>query len=565
MLPNPPVCSPNRNGAGFLKLLEKDRSHPHLQDGEYMEPAASKYPDIIAATLTQPLDHFDATTNLTFEQRYWYSLRHYRPSSQRAANEPVPVFILDSGETNAEGRLPYLDHGILDILTSAVGGIGVILEHRYYGKSFPPRSAFGPGESWSVDELRWLNNRQALEDSAEFVRRAIFSGIDEHDAKTGSAGRAHISYGGSYPGARSAHLRVLYPALFFGAFASSAVTAAIEDYPEYFYPIARGNNQTTIQSIQAAVAALDLVLAPEPWKGRKQTNRDEKKVAALLELAGLKGLTEPADFAQLVVVPLGDYQAVNWDTSISPPEFAQFLSLMGSTPESSLAPLRKLAKQLSLSADDVPEEALRLIAYLRKTVIDPCVSQGGNTPDECFGTGNYTDFISNPKLSSSKSWSFQVCTQWGYFQTAPKTTTPGQPFQVSGPKLLSSLVDLEYTSEMCRLGFPEGKHFKVPAHPDIAAVNVLGNFSISYPRLGFLDGQFDPWREASVHSETYAHGGARRHTLDQPFILIANGTHHWDENGLAPGSDVTKPAHIEAVHQEMIKAVRYWLKQWKHE
>lgn len=31
-------------------------------------------------------------------------------------------------------RLPYLDTGIVEILTRHLGGIGVVLEHRYYGK-----------------------------------------------------------------------------------------------------------------------------------------------------------------------------------------------------------------------------------------------------------------------------------------------------------------------------------------------------------------------------------------------------------------------------------------------
>ncbi|CAO1618256.1 unnamed protein product [Parajaminaea phylloscopi] len=555
---------PNRNADGFLRLLSDSGSRSQLQHGEYIEKTtADKYPDIVAATLTQPLDHFDGTTNLTFEQRYWYSLRHYKPPSKRASGEPVPIFILDSGETNAEGRLGYLDHGILDILTSAVGGIGVVLEHRYYGKSYPDRKAFGPGQAWNVDELRWLNNRQALEDSADFVRRATFEGLADADAQAGRHGRVHISYGGSYPGARSAHLRVLYPDLFYGAFASSAVPAALEEFPQYLFPLARGANQTAIQALQAAVASLDLILAPEPHKGRRQTNRDAAKVSALLDLAGLKGLSEPADFAQLSFYPLGDWQSTNWDQAISPPDFVHFEDALVHTPESRLGPLRERAHELGFRQGEIADEALRLISYLRRTLIDPCVAQGGHTPDKCFGSGNYTGFINNPKLTSGKAWTFQVCTQWGFFQTAPKLARPGGPFVASGPRLLSSLVDLEYTSEVCRKGFPAGKHFAIPEHPDVDAVNVLGNFSIAHSRLGFLDGQYDPWREASVHSETFAQGGARPHTLDQPFILIPNATHHWDENGVAhDGTSSPEPAYISAVHAEMVKAVRFWLSEW---
>jgi len=41
--------------------------------------------------------------------------------------------VLDGGETSGEDRLSFLDTGILDILANATSGIGIILEHRYYG------------------------------------------------------------------------------------------------------------------------------------------------------------------------------------------------------------------------------------------------------------------------------------------------------------------------------------------------------------------------------------------------------------------------------------------------
>lgn len=93
--------------------------------------AKASDPLYTAHNFTQPLDHWASEhehgTNVTFEQRYWFSTRHYNASAHAEGN-PAPVFVLDSGETDAEGRLPYLDHGILDILTAATGGVGVVLE-----------------------------------------------------------------------------------------------------------------------------------------------------------------------------------------------------------------------------------------------------------------------------------------------------------------------------------------------------------------------------------------------------------------------------------------------------
>ena len=93
----------------------------------------------------QPLDHFDPKSQHVFHQRYWVNARHYKP------RKGAPVIVLDGGETSGEvcsmifslcllinslsfqDRLPFLDTGIVDILTRATGGVGVVLEHRYYG------------------------------------------------------------------------------------------------------------------------------------------------------------------------------------------------------------------------------------------------------------------------------------------------------------------------------------------------------------------------------------------------------------------------------------------------
>ena len=65
---------------------------------------------------------------------------------------------------------------------------------------------------------RWLNNEQALEDSANFMRNVKFEGIDEESTAPNTP---WIYYGGSYAGARAAHMKVLYPDITWGAIAAS--------------------------------------------------------------------------------------------------------------------------------------------------------------------------------------------------------------------------------------------------------------------------------------------------------------------------------------------------------
>jgi hypothetical protein len=61
-----------------------------------------------------------------------------------------------------------LEKGIVAQLTQATHGIGVILEHRYYGAFFPT-----PGIS--TEDLRFLTTEQALADQAFFSKNIKFS------------------------------------------------------------------------------------------------------------------------------------------------------------------------------------------------------------------------------------------------------------------------------------------------------------------------------------------------------------------------------------------------------
>lgn len=88
----------------------------------FKSPKDEEFP---ARHFKQPLDHFDGSVKHTFQQRYWVNDRHY--------TEGGPVIVLDGGETSGEDRLPFLDTGILEILANATGGLGIVLEHRYYG------------------------------------------------------------------------------------------------------------------------------------------------------------------------------------------------------------------------------------------------------------------------------------------------------------------------------------------------------------------------------------------------------------------------------------------------
>ncbi|SNX81606.1 uncharacterized protein MEPE_00311 [Melanopsichium pennsylvanicum] len=534
---------------------------------ERLKPAAvslSKKPkhDIEEpAYYKQPLDHFSNTTSVQFDQRFFYSTRHYKPASSRKNDDAVPIYILDSGEADARARIPFLDTGILEILSSATGGIGIVLEHRYYGTSLPNRTALGPGTAWGVDELRWLTNAQALEDSAEFIRNLHIPGTDNDEP------RKVIYYGGSYPGGRAAHMRLLYPDLVYGAIASSAVVTAVDQFPEYFYPIARGAEARCSQAIQAAIAGIDKIIAPNPLTGGNQPDRDHNATVKLLQLFGLEGLSNLGDLANLNTYPLGAFQSLNWDPNVSSTEFGEFCNTLITYGEEGDYEPDSVSARIVSEGLDVSREVHAYAHYIRTNYVEPCTKgedgQIGASADECFGN-DFDAFAGQEQLSAGRAWTFQYCTTWGYIMTAPPpaqylVTPDGKSkyFVPSGPKLVSTLLDYDYAHEICSKGFAPGEHYVMPERPDIDQVNRLGNFELGMDRLAFVDGQYDPWRPATVHSEEWAKGGARTDTITRPFKLIPDCWHHCDENGIKDNKKT--PERVRRIHQQQVEFVKAWL------
>jgi serine carboxypeptidase S28 len=101
------------------------------------------------------------------------------------------VIVLLGGETSGEDRLPFMKYGILQKLIKELHGVGVVLEHRYYGDSFPT-------DDLSVDSLRFLDTQQALADVAYFAQHVKFKGLEDY-ALT-SQFTAWFAYGSSYAG-----------------------------------------------------------------------------------------------------------------------------------------------------------------------------------------------------------------------------------------------------------------------------------------------------------------------------------------------------------------------------
>lgn len=487
-----------------------------------------------AINISVPIDHFHNESIYaphstdSFHLRYWFDAQHY--------SEGGPVIILASGETSGEDRLPFLDHGILAMLAEATGGVGVVLEHRYYGTSFPVPDL-------RAENMRFLSTEQALADTAYFAQHVQFPGLEHLDLTSSNA--PYIIYGGSYAGAFAAFARKVYPDVFWGAISSSGVTEAIVDYWEYYEAarlFAPGDCAATTQKLTHF--ADNILLG------------DDSDAKQLLKDAFGLGELRDDDFANVISRGITGLQSTNWDPEEDSSDFGFYCSSISSD-DVLFASTRSLAPTVHdlLSAGGYKEQAesftnrvLNYIGYIRSHLrSDLSTYCKGKSVEECYSSRGKNNRI-DLNQGMERSWGYQTCTQWGYFQTGsgvPKGQLP----------LISRLIDLEFTTIHCREGF------NITTPPNIESINKLGGLNFSYPRVAFVDGAVDPWRAATPHRIGLPE---RASTVSEPFILIEHGVHHWDENGLKPNDTAIglPPPSVAKAQEQEIAFVKAWLEEW---
>lgn len=496
-------------------------SHTYvLSESPYSEEKNSLYSN-------DPLHQSDDTFNL----RYWFDASNYQ--------EGGPVIVFQGGEASATSRLPLLQKGIPAILAQATGGISVILEHRYYGTSFPSLPDL------STENLRFLTTDQTLADMAYFAKNVKFAGLE--DKALNSPDTAWIAWGGSYGGAVVALLRKLYPDVYWGAVSSSGVTQAIYEYWQYYEAariFAPGDCAVNTQKLTNVV---DNILI-----GKSDTEYVQK----LKDAFGLGQVTRSDDFANALLRGISGLQDLNWDPAINETDFGKYCdTISSSTIVSNATEANKDAAAELLEAGGYADEIetlltpmLNYIGWVNSTVVASC-AKSGESQDSCL-TNYDSEFYQLDDIKQTwRSWAYQFCSEWGYLQTGSGVPEDQLP-------VISRLINLDFSSEICKQAF----NITTPAK--VERINQWGGFNFSYPRLAITDGERDPWRQATPH----AMGLPDRVSTDtEPFILIEDGVHHWDENGLFPNQTTATlpPAPVKDAQAQQVVSLKAWMEEWK--
>lgn len=313
-------------------------------------------------------------------------------------------------------------------------GIGIVLENRYYGTSYPYNTS-------TTDEMRFFTTEQVIADFDLFARKVQLPGVKNVNApKT-----AWMTYGGSYPGALSAFTVKTYGHTFYGGIASSGTTLALLNYPQWYNPAQLLGPQDCIASINNIVDKIDTLFR----------SKNHAAIQELKEIFGLTALKDDRDFAQTIAYPIGGpfyYPTYTWQEIYydgSDRDHQDFFDFCRNVTDiDAPANVTKVDYELSRYTGGQRWKNLGNYAAYIKRVVLPLCDGGDYNSASCFGT-QHPDFWSNITHTDERSYLYTTCTENGAYQAA-------QPW---GKKsLLSRVIQEDYTQQWCNWAFPPGQY-----------------------------------------------------------------------------------------------------------
>ncbi|CEP18850.1 hypothetical protein [Parasitella parasitica] len=396
-----------------------------------------------------------------------------------------PIFFTNAGEAAVDDASYAIFNSTIAQLAQRLGGIFIYMEHRFYGSSGPDALA---------DMAYLLNN-------IKFSSKLNVPPVPNTKV---------IVYGCSYSGSLAAWMKEKYSDIVFASVASSAPVQAQFNFYQYFDPIIRYAPASCINSIRNVISNIDSILF----------GNNTNQVNALKKLFNAEELYDD-DFASLLSNPLSEY----WQYGITSDKnnFEDVICNVVFDPTS----------------NSTSEQDLLAFAAFVKSFTSTTLCPDNQTLSSCIGSHNVTDIeIQKQKDPSTMSWLWQTCLQFGYFQvSAPH----GEPTIVSR-KLTTDLFE-----RICQLYFPE---MNVPQQPGVNQVNKeYQGWNINLENTLWIDGEWDSWRELSVHS-------SQINRQVQNSIIIPHATHCANFAGVDEGS----PQYMIDIQDQQYNQLKSWLK-----
>jgi len=402
------------------------------------------------------------------------------------------IIVHTPGESGIQPQVTT--HSFISELAANFSGLLINIEHRYYGESFPPI------DDLSTPNMKDLTIDQALFDFANFIKNPPKELGIPKDAKW-------ITVGGSYAGNLAAWMRKQFPKDVFAAYASSAPVEAKLDFFEFDQGVSKA-----LPCAQNISDAFNFVFDPILMSG------NETAIFQLKQQFGLEMIEDNLDFASAISHPTSRIV----QTYVPPPSSDQLDNIVAicgpfaQAPESSpqvsaLIYIEGVKAFLNITGLITPEDKIKKFA---------------------------TSAISTKEKNDLASFTYQYCSELGYYQTAPK------------PPLLSTrsqTITIDYYQGQCDFLFPG-----ITSSPTIKETNKkFGGFNGKFSRTIFVNGDIDPWTALTVSSES-ANPKVEKDTI----FLVKGGSHVSDFAPPSPSdSESLKEARV-FVFNTLVK----WLK-----
>jgi hypothetical protein len=160
----------------------------------------------------------------------------------------------------------------------------------------------------------------------------------------------------------------------------------------------------------------------------------------------------------------------------------------------------------------------------------------------CLGTydASQTYWTNVTVDNASRSWTWMVCNQVGYYLVGPPE---GQP------TIVSRIVQPIYGERQCVNMFPQ-KFSSLPSPSAAEANDMYQGWNVNVDRLFFVNGLRDPWREATVSADGLNKASATTQPIYESDAFHCSDLHA--ENGIV---DET----VYAVQMAALEYMKTWL------
>uniref|UniRef100_UPI001ED81C5E thymus-specific serine protease n=1 Tax=Scatophagus argus TaxID=75038 RepID=UPI001ED81C5E len=469
--------------------LQKAQQHLLTQAASGRQP----FQQVKEGRIHQRLDHFNRQDVNTFPQRFFVNEAYWQ-------SPDGPVFLFIGGE-GPIFKFDVLAGHHVD-MAEEHGALLLALEHRFYGDSINP-------DGLNTENLADLSSQQALVDLAVF-HQYISQRFNLSHRNT------WISFGGSYSGALSAWFRGKFPHLVYGAVASSAPVKAKLDFSEYSNTVgssllneAVGGSEKCLASVREAFAAVEAAVM---GGNASQVARD----FGCCQMP--KDLDDQIELMQnLADIFMGTVQYNEEGVLMSIDEICGVMTNKSDAYEEKMEAYDRLVK---------------LAQIYHSTSEEPCLDISHEKTVK-----NLMDTSLHSSRRAERQWTYQTCTEFGFYQTCEEATCP-----------FSGMVTLQVHTEICPMVFGISQHSLTGR---IAFTNTYyGGDKAPTHRVLYVNGGLDPWKELSVVQDR-AEEGEETQT-----IFIEDTAHCAD----MMSKRVTDRRSLKKAREEIEKHVASWLK-----